>query len=133
MVVGVVVAVAAFYGGMKYAQSKVSVRGQVNLGGQTFGGGARGGRTGSSFGGIANGEIISKDDKSITVKLVDGGSKIIFLSANTKVSKQIAGSASDLVTGTQVSAMGAANADGSVNASSVQIRPNMPPAATVVQ
>jgi hypothetical protein len=55
-----------------------------------------------------------------------GGSKIVFLDTNTKITKQAEGSASDLAVGTQVSVSGAPNADGSVNAQMVQIRPVLP-------
>jgi hypothetical protein len=82
-------------------------------------------------GGFTTGEIISKDTTSITVKLATGGSKIIFLDANTKVSKSVDGSVNDLTTGTQVSITGTPNTDGSVNATNVQIRPNMPQGAKV--
>ena len=81
----------AFYGGMKYGQSKnsgtLSQRDFQNLSSEerqqriqqmgTAGVGFRGNREDSGF---ASGEIISKDDKSIAVKLQDGGSKIIFFS-----------------------------------------------------
>ncbi|MBI4991677.1 MAG: hypothetical protein HZB99_00465 [Candidatus Harrisonbacteria bacterium] len=137
--VAVVVGGGAFYGGMKYVESK-SLRGQFSrvdfqnlsseerqqrfqeIGGS---GGSRGGRLGQS-GGFASGEIISKDDKSITVKLRDGGSKIVFYSDVTEVGKFINGVLSDLKIGENVSINGTVNSDGSITAQSVQIRP-LPP------
>lgn len=125
---------ASFYTGMHYAQSKTVT--PVNFANMTpeerqalrgqFGNaaGGRGSRTGN---GGASGEIISKDTSSITIKLRDGsGSKIVFLSNTTPVTKQAAGTPADLIIGTEVSAMGTANADGSITAQSVQIRPAMP-------
>ena|SRR3990167_4742008 len=82
------VAGGSFFAGMKYQESRRSaLRGQ-------FGGGA-GGRFGSQIQGTGNragfrpvaGEIISSDDKSITVKLQDGSSKIVLLSDKTQINK----------------------------------------------
>ncbi|HEV7424389.1 MAG TPA: hypothetical protein VGO21_04340 [Candidatus Paceibacterota bacterium] len=124
-IVGIIVLVGVFYGGIVYGKSQIAPRGQRGMGGQAFaagGGGAGGFR---NMGGFTTGQIIAKDEKSITVQLVGGGSKIIFLDANTKISKSTAGILADLAVGTQVSVTGAANTDGSVNAQMVQIRPNM--------
>lgn len=94
------------------------------FGGMPGGPGGRGMmRTGDGF--IA-GEVIAKDENSVTVKLRDGGSKIIFLSATTPITKSAAGTLEDLAVGTQVTAVGTANTDGSLTAQSIQIRPPMP-------
>src|SRR3990167_7256783 len=143
----VVVGGVAFFGGMKYAESK-SPRGRVsqadfqnlqNLSpeerqqrlqelGANAGAGFRGGAGGGqrSGGGFTTGEIISKDDKSITVKLRDGGSKIVFLPDSTEITKSAAGSLSDLEIGKNISVNGTANSDGSVTAQMIQIRPTLP-------
>ena len=127
-IVGVVVLIAVFYGGVAYGKSQVPARGA----GFTFAGGAGGrtGRTGAT-GGFTTGQIIAKDATSITVQLMSGGSKIIFVDGNTKISKSVNGTISDLVIGTDVSITGASNTDGSINATSVQIRPNIPQGAKV--
>ncbi len=125
VIVGIIVLVGAFYAGMTYGGN--NVRASINSKSMNFAqnmGGVRGNR---NMGGFTNGQIIAKDDKSITVSLMSGGSKIIFLDSNTKVSKQAMGTMADLAVGTQVSIMGAANSDGSINATTVQIRPNTPP------
>lgn len=139
----VVVGGGAFFGGMKYAESK-SPRGIVsqedfrnlqNLSpeerqqrlqelGANAGAGFRGG-TGSmqrGGGGFTAGEIISKDDKSVTVKFQDGGSKIVFLSDSTEITKSASGSINDLEVGKNISVNGTANSDGSVTAQSIQLR-----------
>ena len=72
--------------------------------------------------GMVVGEILSKDDKSLTVKMQDGGSKIIFLGNSVIVNKTIIGFLGDLKVGDSVSVMGSANADGSINAKTVQIQ-----------
>jgi hypothetical protein len=120
----VVVGAAAFWGGMKFGQSSGAKRmGQgFQQGMGTAGGGLKGIRTGANF---INGEIINKDDKSITVKMRDGGSKIIFLSNATEFSKFATGTAADLNIGTSVMANGNTNSDGSITAQSIQIRPQM--------
>ena len=139
----VVVGGGAFYGGMKYAQSKapqgrLSQADFQNL--QNFSpeerqqrlqelganaGGFRGGQRGGNAGGFTTGEIISKDDKSVTVKLRDGGSKIVFLSDSTEITKSAAGTLSDLEVGKNISVNGTANSDGSITAQLIQLRPNL--------
>jgi len=132
--VAVLVGSGAFYGGMKYTQGS-SPRGDLaNLtpeqrqqfmanAGTGFRNGTDGqGRTGMG-GGFVGGEIISKDDKSVTVKIQDGGSKIIFYSGTTEVSKFTQGNAGDLMVGKNISVTGTANQDGSITARSIQLRP----------
>jgi hypothetical protein len=115
----------AFYGGMKYAENKAASDRQQRI--QQFGGSRTEFRSGGSgnraAGGFTSGEIILKDSKSITVKLRDGGSKIIFYSDATEIGKFIKGTFSDLEIGKNVSVNGAANPDGSISAESIQLRP----------
>jgi hypothetical protein len=127
---GVVLVGVVFYAGLTYGKSKsTSVRGagqgnfSLQNGGMAGGAGTRGMSRGGMAGGFVGGEIISKDDKSITVKLRDGGSKIIFLSSSTKVLKSVSGSSVDLLLGGQVIVTGTPSADGSIVAESLQIRP----------
>jgi hypothetical protein len=121
-VAGVIVLVVTFYGGMQYGgnnvRSAINSRGQNGISGQY--GGMRGIRNG---GGFTIGEILSKDAQSITLKMQDGGSKIIFYTDSTKVSKTIDGTTADLSVGKQVTITGTSNPDGSISAESVQIRP----------
>ena len=111
LVLMVVVLGGTFYGGMKYGQTsrpKMGNRPNMNS------------TADSSF---VGGEILSKDDTSITVKLPTGGSKIIFVSNSTQVTKSTSGSLGDLVVGQQVSANGKTNTDGSVTATTISLRP----------
>jgi len=123
----------AFYGGVTYANAKATnqrtqqrangsgARGQSGQFGAFAGAGGTGTRGG--MGNFVAGEIVSKDANSVTVKLRDGGSKIVFLSASTTVAKMTNGSTDDLSTGAEVTVNGTNNADGSVTASTIQIRP----------
>ncbi len=126
MTVAVLVGGGAFYSGMKYADGKSASDRQQRFGqtGANISGGFRGGRSG--MGGFTSGDIIAKDDKSLTIKMRDGGSRIVFFSDTTEVSKFVAGTSADLAVGKTVTVMGTANSDGSVTATSVQIRPNLP-------
>jgi hypothetical protein len=121
----VVVGVVAFYAGIRYDQSKTAAERQARL--QQFGGGGgfggQRGMRGASGGAFVSGEIIAKDDKSITVKMRDGGSKIIFYSDTTEVGKFVSGALADLEVGKNVFVSGKLNSDGSITAESIQLRP----------
>jgi len=129
IVIGIVVLAGVFYGGMFYGKNKTPALGTDRFGsnmqnriGQFN---ADGGNNKMGSGGLIAGEIISKDNKSVTVKLTDGGSKIIFLDTSTAVTKMATGSANELIIGTQVSVTGTSNSDGSIMAKSIQIRPQI--------
>lgn len=135
----VVVGAVAFFGGMKYQQSQAV--GPNNFR-QFQGAGQGAGMMGRSFSGSQNrsfgngqgrmgmggsrpvaGEIISQDDKSITVKLPDGSSKLVILPDNVTISKTDTGSKTDLKSGVQVGVFGSENSDGSVTAQNIQLNP----------
>lgn len=140
---------AAFYGGMQYAESRSPIgRGMGTFPNllpeerearmREFGGGAfvRRGSGGMRGAEIAAGEVIAKDETSVTVKLRDsraaaspdagsetGGSRIVFFTAETPITKSVSGSAADVAIGAQVFVNGTRNQDGSITADSIQIRP----------
>lgn len=154
IIVTIIAGAGAFYGGTVYEKSSLAKQnllrsanggpggsnqqGRQGQGGRAFGGG-QGGNEGpnGAQGGFTNGQIISKDDpapeqaqsgagKSIIIKTRDGGSKIVFFSDNTFIGKSIQGSSSDLNVGQQVMASGKTNADGTLTADNIQIRPDNP-------
>ena len=113
----------SFYAGFKYGKA-VSVRnGNFSLSGgqQMFGG--TGGSRNRTGGGFVGGEIIAKDDKSITVKLQAGGSKIVFFSDSTEITKSVSGLIGDLEIGKNAVITGKQNSDGSLTATTIQLRP----------
>lgn len=70
-----------------------------------------------------NGEIISSDDKSITVKLAEGSSKIVVVTEKTSINKASEGTREDLITGEKVVVFGQINSDGTVTAENIQLNP----------
>jgi hypothetical protein len=111
--------VAGYYSGSKSARGPAA----AGLGGQN---GARNFNRlagGLGQGGLTVGEIISADGQSVTLKLRDAGSKIIFFSSSTAITKTTPGSVSDLQPSQQITVTGSTNQDGSVTAQSIQIRP----------
>ncbi|MCX6785057.1 MAG: hypothetical protein NTV81_03975 [Candidatus Komeilibacteria bacterium] len=135
IIVAAVIILISFYGGFKYGQTKTATN-KMAFNGQTLGGnfaGTAGGqiqRGGNRFmagGGFTNGEIVSKDNQTLTIKMRDGGSKIILYSPSTEIGKFVSGTLSDLTTSTNVMITGKSNSDGSLTAQSIQIRPAMMP------
>jgi hypothetical protein len=121
IVIILIVGAGAFFGGMKYGQSKVPQRQQgFQQMGANVGNRFRSGQGGNGF---VGGEIISKDDKSVTIQLPDGGSKIIFFSNSTVITKSAEGSLNDLAVSKQIIITGDQNSDGSYTAKTIQLRP----------
>lgn len=116
VLVAVVAAGAGFAGGIKYIQSQ-----RASFRGQFANGQVRGQFTGRQGFRPVAGEVLSVDDKSLTVKLPDGSSKIVVLSGTTVVSKSDTAAASDIKVGDRVGVFGTDNSDGSVTAQSVQL------------
>lgn len=101
-----IVATGAFYGGIKYEQQRRPVQ--------------RGQQLRTNFRPV-NGEIIAVDDKSITVKTSDGGSKIILFSDKSIINKAIEVTKSELKVGENVMVIGQLNSDGSVTAENIRL------------
>jgi len=126
VLVSAVVAGGSFYGGMIYGQKKITSDFAQRMG-------SINGRNGvpaninRQSGGMVSGDITTKDDKSITVSLRGGGSKIVFFSDKTEFGKFVSGTAADLEIGKSVAITGTTNQDGSVTAQSIQLRPAVTP------
>jgi len=148
-----VVAGGGFFAGTKYSSSKniASLSGgmrnfqdfqnmsqeerqqmaqEMGNGNLTRRGFANGQQPGASF---INGEIISKDDESVTIEMRNlrqienqtEGSKVIFFSDETEISKFVAGNGDDLQAGVNVVITGQTNSDGSITAETIQLRPEV--------
>jgi|GEM_PF-1073014 len=87
--------------------------------GNRFRGGAAGNRANRGV----MGQITGKDDKSLTVKLPDGSSKIVIISDKTTYQMMTSAKKDDVAQGKSVRVMGITNQDGSVTADSVFINP----------
>jgi len=119
-----------FFAGTKYQQTKAisDFRQQIPGGGLM-----RGDVTGDGIQNKARGigqiigEILSTDEKSITVKMTDGSSKIILINDKTAINKATQGTVSDLKVGEKVAVFGVTNADGSVSGQNIQLNPTRNP------
>jgi len=118
---------AGFFGGMKYQQSKQSSRINFQSPDQSRGKAKQSGimpdtstqqKKGS---GMIRGEIISQDEESVIVKLLDDSSKIILISENTTINKTTEGSVNDLEIGKQIVVFGQENSDKSISATNIQL------------
>lgn len=113
-----------FFAGMQYQKSQPSQSRQSNGQGGNQGQGRRfGGQNGNNR--PVAGEILSADDKSITVKMQDGSSKIVLIGGNTQINKAATAVKSDLKIGERVAVFGSENSDGSVTAQSIQLNPQL--------
>jgi len=117
------VGVASFYGGKKYAES--DSKGTTDFSAMRQGVSKGIGRTrmASGSGAFLQGSIINADQESITLKLREGGSKIIFIGESTKITKSIDGTLSDLEAGNQILVAGEENPDGSYTADNIRLEP----------
>ncbi len=130
----------AFFGGTMYEKNSLQSQGLLRSGnaqarGAAGGGMGRNGGARPGMGGFTTGQILSKDDTSITVQSPDGGSKVVYISGTTAIRKADPGTATDLSSGERVMVNGKSNPDGTVAADSVEILPPAPstPDATSLQ
>lgn len=100
-----------------------------NFGGQMMrdgqGGQNRAGGAGMMRGGNGNvsGTILEQNDGSLTISIPQGGSRTVLLAPTTTVLKTTPGTATDLTLKQNVMISGTSNADGSITANTISIRP----------
>lgn len=117
LIILILVATAAFYGGMKYQQNKTPQRTFFQREGQTTQMRER----------MLSGEVISKDEKSLTLKLPDGSTRIVFLSEKTEFLKMTEGNLSDIEVGKQIMIIGNQTTEGAFVAEQIQLSPRIIP------
>jgi hypothetical protein len=125
-IIAVLAIAAGFGGGYFFRNRQIQVaRGNFGANGnfQRFTGNRNNGIGGMMGRGGVTGSIISMDDKSITVKINDGSTKIVLFSDSTTYRNTVDATKSDLKVGSEVAVFGAANSDGSVTATSIQLNP----------
>jgi hypothetical protein len=130
VLIGIIALGAGFFGGMQYQKSQRlsfgNANGQLGMMRQSGAGNMmyRGG-AGAAGARPVMGQIISSDDKSVTVKMQDGSTKIVLLSSSTSINKAAEGTTADLKSGETIAAFGTANSDGSITAQSIQLNPQL--------
>jgi hypothetical protein len=108
-----------FFGGVTYQKSQApSFPGRPGSGGFN----RQGGPGGNFSANVATGTVIAQDATSITVKGANGGSKTVFISAQTEISKQETLTASAIKVGDMVGAFGQAG-NGGITATMIQVIP----------
>lgn len=108
---------ASFWAGMTYQKNRQQATFSRQFGARLGSGANRGNAR-------LMGDIIKSDEKSITVKLQDGSSKIVLFSDKTMINKATGGTKDDLKVGERVVTFGTDNPDGSVTATNIQLNPS---------
>ena len=117
----IIAAGVGFYAGMQYQGSRTRVN-QNQLGSRNFGqfGGANGRNDNVR---AERGQVLNVGNNTLTIKLNNGSTEIVVLSASTNYTKSQKASFSDIKTGDTLNVFGTPNSDGSVTASDIQINP----------
>ena len=120
----------SFGSGYKVAQLKTTsgfTRGGMMANGQfgnTRNGAAQAG--GAMRNRQTTGDVVAMDDKTITVKMIDGSSRIVLLSSTMTLNKSVVAQKADLKVGSKVAVFGTTNSDGSQTATSIELDPRIP-------
>lgn len=108
-----------FWAGVKYQSTKIS---RVMLNAPNGNGAMFRTRTGERGGSRpVSGEILAVEEKSLTVKLPDGSTKLVFTGDSTVINKAAEISLSELQTGERVMILGTENSDGSLTATAINL------------
>lgn len=127
LITAIVFGAVGFGGGMMIGKKSASpgVSGRMMGANGTPGGfpgqDAQSGGGNFSTGNVAVGKVTDKDDKSFTLKLADGSTRVVYYSSSTTFSKTETVTAGDVSVDTTVSAMGTATSGGDLTATRVTI------------
>ena len=119
VVVGALCAIVFFFVGKSVGASGAASSARSAFASSTRGGFA--GRAGAG-GGFAAGQIVSLSANSMTIQLANGNSEVVFYSSSTQIVAPQTVPVSSLKAGSQVMVGGTTNSDGSVTASTIQVR-----------
>ncbi len=121
-IVWLVIALVALGGGYFWGKASAVPTRTGFAGAGTFGSSTRRLAGGAAGGGFTTGQILTMDSSSITLQLPNGNSQVVFYSSSTMVSEPTMVSPSALKTGTMVMVGGTSNSDGSLTATTIQVR-----------
>lgn len=114
-----------FFGGIKYQESVSQTTRQMGFGsgGMRTTGMRTDGQPNRTGVRPVNGEVLSSDEDSVTVKTQDGGSKIVLYTEKTMINRASVAEKTDIKAGETVMIMGTENADESMTAQNIQLNP----------
>jgi hypothetical protein len=120
----IVALIGGFFGGMMFQKNQTPSFGMMGQNGVRQGGNFAG-RSGQNVAAFrpVRGQVLSMINDSMTVKMSDGSTKIVVLSASTAFMQSTKAALTDIKTGDTVNVVGTANSDGSVTAQDIQINP----------
>jgi Cu/Ag efflux protein CusF len=118
----IIAAAGGFFGGMMYQKNQTPTFGSVAGRGNFAARFGQGGQNAAAFRPV-RGQVLNMDTNSLTVKMSDGSTKLVVLSASTAFMQSTKAALGDIKTGDTVNVVGTANSDGSVTAQQVQINP----------
>jgi hypothetical protein len=123
-----------YWGGHAFASGTTTpTNGTFTRGGGGAGTFAGGRGAGGAGGGFLSGTVAAKDATSVTIDTRDGSSHVVLVSPTVSVAKSVAGTLADVGIGSTVIVMGTTNSDGSLSATSIQLRPAMTQSSTTTQ
>jgi len=121
-IIWLVVAIVVGTGGFFYGRS-IATTSRAGFAGAT---GAYGSSTrrlaGGAAGGFTTGQILSFGSGDMTLQLANGNSEVVLYASSTPVTEPTTVSPSTLSVGTNVMVAGTTNSDGSLTATTIQVR-----------
>jgi len=126
--VALIVGIGVGYFGANALRPAVAQNTRGNFTGAASNFGGMRGASGAAGGRLLSGTVAKQDAGSITLNTRDGSSHVILVTPATTVQKSVSGMLTDVSVGSTIIVTGSTNSDGSVSASSIQLRPGLPPA-----
>jgi hypothetical protein len=121
-IVWLVIAIVALGGGYFWGKAGATAARAGFAGAGVYGSSTRRLAGGATGGGFTTGQIASFGNDSMTLQLANGNSQVVFYSSSTPVSEPTIVSPSTLKVGTAVMVGGTSNSDGSLTATTIQVR-----------